>query len=182
MTFISYEKEAKNYFLNQHIISPDINEFKTIQYLSGHNDSTNCFLEIKPNIGVSCSRDSYIIFYNLTEMKQFLKFKGHEKGVNYIIKSNLNNLISSGEDSMIKIWPLINEQDYNNNNKKEEQINPLLEIKTDEPIKKIIDLGENNIITCSHKGLYLYEYSLKDSSKINLIKSLKKNKINDMYY
>ena len=165
MTFISYEREAKNYFLNQHIISPDINEFKTIKYLSGHNDSTNCFLEIKQNIGVSCSRDSYIIFYNLTEMKQFLKFKGHEKGVNFIIKSNSNNLISSGEDSMIKIWPLINEQDYINNNKKEEQINPLLEIKTDEPIKKIIDLGENKIITCSHKGLYLYEYFLNDPPK-----------------
>ena len=180
MTFISYEKEAKNYFLNQHIISPDINEFKTIKYLSGHNDSTNCFLEIKHNIGVSCSRDSYIIFYNLTEMKQFLKFKGHEKGVNFIIKSNSNNLISSGEDSMIKIWPLINEEDYINNNKKEEQINPILEIKTDEPIKKIIDLGEDKIITCSHKGLYLYEYFLNDSPKLNLIKSLKKDKINDI--
>jgi hypothetical protein len=181
MTFISYEKEAKNYFENKHIISPDISEFRTIKYLSGHNDSTNCFLEMKQNIGVSCSRDSYIIFYNLIEMKQFLKFKGHEKGVNFIIKTNSNNLISSGEDLTIKIWPLINEQDFaNNNNKKEEQINPILEIKTDEPIKKLIDLGENKIATCSHKGVYIYEYNLNDSPKINLIKTLKKDKINDI--
>ena len=180
MTFISYEKEAKNYFENQHIISPDISEFRTIKYLSGHNDSTNCFLEMKQNIGVSCSRDSYIIFYNLIEMKQFLKFKGHEKGVNFIIKTNSNNLISSGEDLTIKIWPLINEQDFANNNKKEEQINPILEIKTDEPIKKLIDLGENKIATCSHKGVYIYEYNLNDSPKINLIKTLKKDKINDI--
>ena len=84
MTFINYEREAKNYFNNQHIISPDINEFKTIKYLSSHDDSVNCFAEMNENIGVSCSRDSYIVFYNLTEMKQFLKFVGHEGGVNYI--------------------------------------------------------------------------------------------------
>ena len=118
MTFLSYEREAKNYFENQHIISPDINEFKTIKYLSGHNDSVNCFLEIDDNIGVSCSRDAYIIFYDLIQIKQILKFLGHLNGVNFIIKTQKNNLISCGEDSMIKIWPIINKKDYINNSKK----------------------------------------------------------------
>ena len=180
MTFISYEREAKTYFNNQHIISPDINEFKTIKYLSGHNDSVNCFAEINQNIGVSCSRDTYIIFYNLTEMKPFLKFVGHLGGVNYIINTPSNNLISSGEDRTIKIWPVINEKDYVNKDKKEEQIKPIAEIKTSEPIKKIIDLGENKILTCSFKGIFIYEYNLGDSPNINLIKSLGKDKINDI--
>ena len=180
MTFISYEREAKAYFNNQHIISPDISEFKTIKYLSGHDDAVNCFAEMKENIGVSCSRDSYIVFYNLTEIKLFLKFVGHKGGVNYIINTPSNNLISSGEDSMIKIWPVINEKDYSNKDKKEQEIKPVVEIKSDEAIKKIIDLGENKILTCSHKGIYIYEYNLGDSSKINLIKSLKKDKINDI--
>lgn len=50
MTFISYEREAKNYFINQHIISPDISELKTIKFLSGHDDSINCFVEINEKI------------------------------------------------------------------------------------------------------------------------------------
>ena len=180
MTFISYEKEAKNYFCKQHILSPEINEFKTIKYLSGHNDSVNCFLEIKKNIGVSCSRDSYIIIYNLSERKHILKFIGHSGGVNFICKTLKNNLISCGEDSMIKIWPVINEKDYLNINKKEEQIKPVIELKTDEPIKKIINLEENKIITCSHKGIYIYEYILDDVLKLNMVKSKKKDKINDI--
>ena len=174
MTFISYEREAKNYFSNQHIISPDISELKTIKYLSGHNDSINCFIEIndKKQLGVSCSRDSYIILYDLTEMKQIIKFVGHEKGVNYLIKTSTNNLISCGDDSFIKIWPIINEDNY-----KEGSIKNIFEIKTDEPIKKIIDLGENKIIAGSNKGIYIYENL---NSKLNLIKQLKKDKINDI--
>ena len=179
MTFLNYERESKKYFSNQHIISPDINELQIQKYLSGHDDSINCFLEYKKDIGVSCSRDSYIIFYNLIDMKQILKFIGHKGGVNFINKSTNNNLISCGEDSMIKIWPLINEQDYMNN-KKEEEIKPILEIKTDESLKKLISLGDNKLLTCSHKGIYIYEYNLKDTPKINLIKNLKRDKINDI--
>ena len=182
MTFISYEREAKNYYINQHIISPDVNEFKTIKFLSGHDDSVNCFLEMNKNIGVSCSRDSYIIFYNLTEMKQLLKFKAHKGGVNYIININSNNLISCGEDSTIKIWPLINESEYINNNKKEVEIKPIFELVTEEKIKKLIDIGENKILTCSNKGIYIFEYinNNKDEQKLNLFKNLKKDKINDI--
>ena len=175
MTFLSYERESKKYFSNQHIISPDINELKIQKYLSGHDDSINCFLEYKKDIGVSCSRDSYIIFYNLVEMKQFLKFIGHKGGVNFINKTKNNNLISCGEDSMIKIWPIINEQDF-----KKEEIKPILEIKTDESLKKIICLEENKLLTCSHKGIYIYEYNLNDTPKINLIKNFKKEKIGDI--
>ena len=175
MTFISYEREAKNYFINQHIISPDISELKTIKYLSGHDDSINCFVEINDNnkkLGVSCSRDSYIILYDLAEMKQIIKFVGHEKGVNYIIKSSTNNLISCGDDSSIKIWPIVNQDNY-----KEISIKNIFEIKTSEPIKKIIDLGDNRIIAGSNKGIYIYE---NDNSKLNLVKELKKDKINDI--
>ena len=175
MTFISYEREAKNYFINQHIISPDISELKTIKYLSGHDDSINCFVEVNDNnkkLGVSCSRDSYIILYDLTEMKQIKKFIGHEKGVNYIIKTSINNLISCGDDSQIKIWPKINEENY-----KEGNIKNIFELKTDEPIKKLIDLGENKIIAGSNKGIYIYE---NIDSKLKLIKELKKDKINDI--
>ena len=82
-------------------------------------------------------------------MKQFLKFIGHKGGVNFINKTKNNNLISCGEDSMIKIWPVINEQDF-----KKEEIKPILEIKTDEALKKIICLEENKLLTCSHKGIY----------------------------
>lgn len=178
MTFISYEKESKNYFINQHIISPDVNELKTIKYLSGHNDSVNCFLQMSSNIGVSCSRDSYIIYYDLTQMKQIIKFEAHKGGVNYIINTQTNNLISCGEDSYIKIWPKINEQEYLNNPKKEETFKPVLEIKTEEKIQKLINL-DGNILTCSHKGINIYEYDIKNT-KINLIKSLKKDKINDI--
>jgi WD40 repeat protein len=176
MTFISYEREAKNYFINQHIISPDISELKTIKFLSGHNDSINCFIEInddKKKIGVSCSRDSYIILYDLTEMKQIIKFIGHEKGVNYFIKTSTNNLISCGDDSLIKIWPIINEENY-----KEGNIKDIFEIKTNEPIKKIVDVGENRILAGSNKGIYIYE---NVNSKLNLIKELKKDKINDIF-
>ena len=181
MTFISYEKESKNYFSNQHILSPDINEFKTIKYLSGHNDSVNSFLEIVKNIGVSCSRDSYIIFYDLIQMKQILKFVGHSGGVNSIIKTSKNNLISSGEDSMIKLWPIINEQDYLNNTKNNnEQIKPIFELKANESIKKIINYGENKIIALSFKGIYIYEYKLDDTPTLNLVKSLQKDKVNDI--
>ena len=81
---------------------------------------------------------------------------------------------------MIKIWPVINEKDYLNINKKEEQIKPIIELKTDEPIKKIINLEENKIITCSHKGIYIYEYILDDVLKLNMVKSKKKDKINDI--
>ena len=182
MTFISYEKEIKNYFSNSHIISPDINEFKTIKFLSGHNDSVNCFLEYKNNISISFSRDSYIIYYDLISMKPFAKFKAHQNGVNYIIKPEDNILISCGEDSHIKIWEGINESEYlNNDNKiKEIELKPKIEIKTDESMKKIIKLENNNqILTCSHKGIYIYEYDLKEL-KINLIKSVKKDKINDV--
>ena len=180
MQFISYEKEAKNYFSNQHIISPDINEFKTIKYLSGHDDSINCFLELKQNIGVSCSRDSYIIYYDLNLMKQIVKYKGHEGGVNYIIKINDNKqLISCGEDSTIKIWNAINEKDYSDNNNKEVEIKPIFEIKTDETLKKLILYDNNKIITCSHKGIYIYECDT-NNQKLNLIKSLKKDKLIDI--
>ena len=180
MTFISYEREAKKYFENQHIISPDINEFKTIKYLSEHNDSVNCFLEIEPNVGVSCSRDAYIIFYDLIQKKRLLKFLGHLNGVNFITKASKNNLISYGEDSMIKIWPIINKKYYINNSQKEEQIKPILQTTTDESLKKLINLGENKFISCSYKGIYIYEYNLEDIPKINLINSLKKDKINDI--
>ena len=139
MQFISYEKEVKNYFNNQHIISPDINEFKTIKYLSGHDDSVNCFLELNKNIGISCSRDSYIIYHDLNTYKPIIKFKGHQGGVNHIIKTEDNLLISCGEDSSIKIWEIIKEEEYlNNNNKnKEIEVKPKMEIKTDENMKKI---------------------------------------------
>lgn len=182
MTFISYEKEVKNYFSNQHIISPDINEFKTIKYLSGHDDSVNCFLELQKNIGVSCSRDNYIIYHDLISMKPILKFKGHQGGVNYIAKDQDNFLISCGEDSCIKIWEQININEYLNNNKNFEiEIKPKIEIKTDEAMKKIIYLEKetNQILTCSHKGIYLYSYDIKEL-KFNLIKSIKKDKINDI--
>ena len=32
---------------------------------------------------------------------------------------------------------------------------PVLEIKTDESLKKIICLAENKLLTCSHKGIYI---------------------------
>jgi WD40 repeat protein len=178
MTFIGYEKECKNYFKNQHIISPDVSELKTLKYLSGHKDSVNCFLEMNSNIGVSCSRDSYIVLYDLNEMKQILKFEAHKGGVNYMINTQTNNLISCGEDSYIKIWPLINIQEYLNNSKKEESFKPIVEIKTEEGLKKLINKG-SNIIACSHKGIYIYEFNIQNS-KLNLIKSLKKYKINDI--
>ena len=180
MQFISYEKEAKNYFSNQHIISPDINEFKVIKYLSGHDDSVNCFLELKQNIGISCSMDSYIIYYDLNLMKQIAKFKGHQGGVNYIIKINDNKqLISCGEDSTIKIWNVIDEKDYLNNNNKEIEIKPIFEIKTDEALKKLIIYDNNKILTCSHKGVYIFEYDM-NNQKLNLIKSVKKETIIDI--
>ena len=183
MTFISYEKEVKNYFSNQHIISPDINEFKTIKYLSGHDDSVNCFLELKENIGVSCSRDSYIVFHDLIVLKPILKFKGHQEGVNYIIKTEDNLLISCGGDSSIKIWGEINLDEYlNKDNKiKEIEITPKIEIKTDEAMKKLINLekNKNQLLACSHKGIYIYEYDMKEL-KTNLVKSVKKEKINDI--
>ena len=56
-------------------------------------------------------------------MKQIAKFIGHEKGVNYIIKTSTNNLISHGDDSLIKIWPIINEE-----NNKEGSIKNIFEI------------------------------------------------------
>ena len=184
MQFISYEKEVKNYFSNQHIISPDINEFKTIKYLSGHDDSVNCFLELKKNIGISCSRDSYIIYHDLISMKPIIKFKGHQGGVNYIINPEDNILISCGEDSSIKIWETIKEEEYiNNENKnkiKEIEIKPKIEIKTDEKIKKIIMWeNKNQILACSNKGIYIYEYDI-ENSKMNLVKSIKKEKIVDV--
>ena len=181
MQFMSYEKEAKNYFSNQHIMSPDINEFKTIKYLSGHDDCVNCFLELKNNIGISCSRDSFIIYHDLTQMKSILKFEGHKNGVNYMITTPQNKLISCGGDSSIKIWKEINVDEYikNNNNNKNENIKPIFEIKTDEPLKKLIPYDNNKILTCSHKGIYIYEYD-KDNTKLNLIKSVKKEKINDI--
>ena len=182
MQFISYEKEAKNYFSNQHIISPDINEFKTIKYLSVHDDSVNCFLELKENIGVSCSRDSYIVYHDLTQMKPILKFKAHQGGVNYLIKTEDNLLISCGEDSSIKIWEEIKNEDYLNDNNKLKEIEnkAKIEIKTDESMKKIIILENNNkFLTCSHKGIYVYEYDIKNL-KINLVKIIKKDKIADV--
>ena len=182
MQFISYEKEAKNYFSNQHIISPDINEFKTIKYLSVHDDSVNCFLELKENIGVSCSRDSYIVYHDLAQMKPILKFKAHQGGVNYLIKTEDNLLISCGEDSSIKIWEEIKNEDYLNDNNKLKEIEnkAKIEIKTDESMKKIIILENNNkFLTCSHKGIYVYEYDIKNL-KINLVKSIKKDKITDV--
>jgi WD40 repeat protein len=130
------------------------------------------------NIGASCSRDSYIALYDLNEMKQILKFEAHKGGVNYMINTQTNNLISCGEDSYIKIWPLINIQEYLNNSKKEESFKPIVEIKTEEGLKKLINKG-SNIIACSHKGIYIYEFNIQNS-KLNLIKSLKKDKINDI--
>jgi len=182
MQFISYEKEAKNYFSNQHIISPDINEFKTIKYLSGHDDSLNCFLELKENIGVSCSRDSYIVYHDLINMKPILKFKAHQGGVNYIAKTEDNLLISCGGDSSIKLWEEIKIEEYlNDNNKlKEIEIKAKIEIITDESMKRIIILeNKNQLLTCSHKGIYIYEYDIKNL-KINLIQSIKKDKIADV--
>ena len=179
MTFISYEKESKNYFSNQHIISSYNNEIKIIKYLSGHDDSVNCFLELKDNIGISCSRDSYIIYHDLISMKSILKYKGHQNGVNYIIKSPDNKLISCGADSYIKIWESINEKEYLNNNIKEIDIKPILEIKTEEILKKLILYDTNKILTCSIKGIYIYEYDM-DNIKLNLIKCTKKDKINDI--
>ena len=113
-------------------------------------------------------------------MKQILKFVGHSKGVNFIIKTSNNNLISCGEDSTIKIWPIINVQDYKSNEKKEVEVKPILEIKTEESIKKIIDLNDFKLVVCSHKGIYIYEYNLDETPKFNLIKSLKKDLINDI--
>ena len=182
MQFISYEREAKNYFSNKHIISPDINEFKTIKYLSDHDDCVNCFLELKNNIGISCSRDSYIIYHDLSQMKSILKFEGHKGGVNYMINTPQNKLISCGGDSSIKIWKEINVEEYINNNdknNKNENIKPIFEIKTDEPLKKLILYDNNKILTCSHKGIYIYEYDM-DNTKLNLLKSVKKEKINDI--
>ena len=181
MQFISYEKEVKNYFYNQHIISPEINEFKTIKYLSGHDDSVNCFLELNKNIGISCSRDSYIIYHDLNTYKPIIKFKGHQGGVNHIIKTEDNVLISCGEDSSIKIWEIIKEEEYLNNKNKEIKIKPKIEIKTDENMKKIFiyDKDKNQILSCSNKGIYIYEYDIINS-KINLIKNFKKDKIIDI--
>ena len=179
MQFISLEREVKNYFSNQHIISPDINEFKTLKYLSGHEDSVNCFIEIQKNIGVSCSRDGYIIYHDLTQMKPILKFEGDKNGVNYIINTPQKKLISCGGDSSIKIWKEINFEEYLNSNNKKEDIKPTFEIKTDESLKKLILYDNNKLLTCSHKGIYIYEYDI-DYTKLTLIKSVKKEKINDI--
>jgi hypothetical protein len=177
MQFLNYERVAKNYFSNQHLISPEINEFKTIKYLSSHEDSVNCFLELKNNIGVSCARDSYIIFYDLNKMESIFKFVGHSGGVNFMLKTPSNNLISCGEDSFIKLWTNINKQEYMNKDKKKVEIKPTFEIKTDEKIKKLIDFGENKFLANSSKGIYLYEYT---DEKINLIESIHMDKLNDI--
>ena len=70
----------------------------------------------------------------------------------------------------------------NKDNKiKEIEITPKIEIKTDKAMKKIINLekNKNQLLACSHKGIYIYEYDMKEL-KTNLVKSLKKEKINDV--
>jgi len=56
-----------------------------------------------------------------------------------------------------------------------------MEIKTDENMKKIFiyDKNKNQILSCSNKGIYIYEYDITNT-KINLIKNIKKDKIIDI--
>ena len=53
-------------------------------------------------------------------------------------------------------------------------------MKVNESIKKIINYGENKIIALSFKGIYIYEYKLDDTPTLNLVKSLQKDKVNDI--
>ena len=188
MQFLSFQKECFNYFNNQYTLCPEISEIKTISYLSGHDDSINCFIELNKNIGISCSRDTYINIYDLEKNKLKYKFKAHGYNVNWICKLSNNQIISCGEDSTIKIWTIIIDDDIinqktNNGAKSKIEIKPFYEFKTKENIKKILKISENELITFSNKGIYLYEYNIsnKENIKFNLLKNKQIDKLIDLF-
>lgn len=182
----SLTKETLNFFKKEYILSPLKNSLKTEKFLTNHNDSVTSFLEIESPLfkgGVSSSKDGYIILYSIKETPTpLLKFKAHQGGVVWVTKISEegNNIISCGEDSMIKIWPSFKNEDFEGVTKLEERkIEPLVEFKCPENMKKIFDLGDKKIVACSLKGIYIYEYDI-DSKKINLVSNLVKDKIQDM--
>ena len=193
----SFAKDYEDFFYNEYIISTSsVSEGFEKNYFYYHNHPIINFIEINEHICASCiEKGNNIFLYNLNKSnKELFHFKAHQSYVNWIIKTNHNNLISCRNDT-IKIWPIINEDFFKNNNinikekknylrmavigkyknNNNKLINPIFTFKyIDEDMKniyKMINIKENKIIAASQKNIYLFKYIIDEKNiEIELIK------------
>ena len=189
----TYYKQSLAYYSNEYIISevPIPEQLKCKFYYSPSN-TVNWFIEISNTIFASNVRkNSNIILHNLndTNSKKKICFKAHKENVNWIIKTNKNNLISYGGDGIIKLWPAIpdnifeeigqSKKDEKNSNLINYAIYPIICYKSElndmKSIKKMIYIKDNSFIALSDKSLLLFNYTLnEENEKDNSISLSKK--------
>ena len=122
--------------------------------LHGHEDEVNYLLENSDEHIISCSKDGYILIWNLEEPEKPKKIEGHKNGVGCGLELKKNNLITGGGDALLKIWNLESE-------------NPLddveiLKKKHRNAIFSICKIIDNMVASAScDKSILLWDLNLK---------------------
>ena len=181
----SLVKNVCSYLKKNYILSSYNEQLSTINTFFNHSKEVTCITEIGPEIIASCSKDSFIILYNLERKKCIYKFKAHAGEVNWLNKINGKNLISCGSDLELKLWPkidknnleLVNSEKNGTSQTVEININPINSFKLTETITKFIIIDSNYISACSLNNVFLIKYEIIENNNVdnNTIDDLKAN-------
>ena len=171
----SLVKNACSYLKKNYILSSYNEQLSVINTFFNHSKEATCITEIGPEIIASCSKDSYIILYNLERKKCIYKFKAHEGEVNWINKINGKNLISCGSDLELKLWPkidkdnleLVNSEKNGSSQTIEINIKPIISFKLTDAIRKFIIIDNNYISGCSLNNVFLIKYEIIENKSID---------------
>lgn len=171
-----------SYLKKNYILSSYNEQLSNINTFFNHSKEVICVTEIGPEIIASCSKDSYIILYNLERKKCIYKFKAHEDEVNWLNKINGKNLMSCGSDLELKLWPeidknnleLVNSEKNGTSQTIEINIKPIISFKLTDEISKFIIIDNNYIAACSLNNVFLIKYEIIENKKVD------SNIINDL--
>ena len=185
----SLMKEIEKYYKDNYIISEyNENQLKLIKSISDiKNDKI--YIQINKSLLASKYNDRFINIFEINGEKG-IQIEAHKnESINCLIINENLNLISVGNSGLIKIWPRIinikiyyNENDdsqKNINKYKSIEISPIIEIKLENNIKKIVSIMEKLIIVeNSSITLLSYDINNKEIHIINKIKLIISNLIN----
>ena len=171
----SLVKNVCSYLKKNYILSSYNEQLCIINTFFNHSKEVTCVTEIGPEIIASCSKDSYIILYNLERKKCIYKFQAHAGEVNWLDKINGKNLLSCGSDLELNLWPeidknnleLVNSEKNGTTQTVEINIAPIISFKLPELISKFIIIDNNYISACSLNNVFLIKYEINENKNID---------------